>query len=90
MRLDRMTTKAQEAVREAIDLASRKGNPELYPEHLLRAIVDQDGWVVAAAGPGVGMAIADIDLARSRDKKLTEYVDLHADRRLDLYLECPR
>ena len=49
------------------------------------AIVDQDGWVVAAAGPGVGMAIADIDLARSRDKKLTEYVDLHADRRLDLY-----
>jgi 5-aminopentanamidase len=49
------------------------------------AIVDQDGWVLASAGPGVGMAVADVDLARSRDKKLTEYVDLLADRRLDLY-----
>lgn len=49
------------------------------------AIVDQDGWVVASAGPGVGMAVADVDLARSRDKKLTEYVDLLTDRRLDLY-----
>ena len=49
------------------------------------AIVDQDGWVVASVGPAVGTAIADIDLARSRDKKLTEHVDLLADRRLDLY-----
>ncbi|PRC44264.1 hydrolase, partial [Mycobacterium sp. ITM-2017-0098] len=49
------------------------------------AIVDQDGWVVASAGLGVTMAIADVDLARSRDKKLTEHVDLLADRRLDLY-----
>src|SRR5689334_12214235 len=47
MRLDRMTTKAQEAVRAAADLASRRGNPELYPEHLIRAIVDQEGGVGA-------------------------------------------
>mgnify|MGYP007088041199 FL=1 len=31
------------------------------------------------------MAVADVDLALSRDKKLTEHVDLLADRRLDLY-----
>src|SRR5262249_3827876 len=43
MRMDRMTTKAQEAVREAVDLASRRGNPELYPEHLIRAILSQEG-----------------------------------------------
>jgi len=43
MRPDRMTTKSQEAFRAAADLASRRGNPELYPEHLLYAIVDQDG-----------------------------------------------
>jgi predicted amidohydrolase len=49
------------------------------------AIVDQDGWVVASVGEGVGTAIADVDLALSRDKRLTEHVDLHADRRLDLY-----
>ena len=48
-------------------------------------IVDPDGWIAADAGPGVGTAVADIDLARTQDKKLTEHVDLLADRRLDLY-----
>ncbi len=49
------------------------------------AIVDPDGWVVASAGPGSTMAIADVDLATTHDKKLTELVDLLADRRIDLY-----
>jgi 5-aminopentanamidase len=49
------------------------------------AIVAPDGWVVATAGPEVGVAIADIDLTVTHDKSLTEYVDLLADRRLDLY-----
>jgi ATP-dependent Clp protease ATP-binding subunit ClpB len=40
-----MTTKAQEAVRDAADRASRLGNPELYPEHLLLAILEQEGGV---------------------------------------------
>ena len=40
MRMDRMTTKSQEALREAVDLASRRGNPELVPEHLLLAMLD--------------------------------------------------
>jgi ATP-dependent Clp protease ATP-binding subunit ClpB len=54
MRPDKMTTKAQEAVRAAADLASRRGNPELYPEHLLRAILEQEdgsgGTLVQLAG----------------------------------------
>ena len=45
MRIDRMTTKGQEAVRAAVDIASRRGNPELYPEHLLKAILEQEGGV---------------------------------------------
>jgi predicted amidohydrolase len=49
------------------------------------AIIDPDGWVVAAAGPGAAMAVADVDLAATHDKTLTEHVDLLADRRLDLY-----
>lgn len=49
------------------------------------SIVDANGWVVATSGPGTAMAIADVDLALSRDKTLTEYVDLLADRRIDLY-----
>ena len=49
------------------------------------AIIDPDGWVVAAAGPGTAMAVADVDLAATHDKTLTELVDLLADRRVDLY-----
>ncbi len=49
------------------------------------AIVNADGWVVAEAGPGEGMAIADVDLTLSRNKMLTEHVHLLDDRRLDLY-----
>ncbi len=43
MRPDRLTTKSHEAFREAIDLAARRGNPELVPEHLMRAMLAQDG-----------------------------------------------
>src|ERR1700709_1548921 len=42
MRPDRMTTKSQEAFRSASDLASRRGNPEIVPEHLILAMLEQD------------------------------------------------
>ena len=45
MRPDRMTTKSQEAFRSASDLASRRGNPEIVPEHLILAMLDQDEGV---------------------------------------------
>src|ERR1700733_661933 len=47
MRPDRMTTKSREAFQEAASRASRFGNPELQPEHLLAATLDQDGGVAA-------------------------------------------
>jgi predicted amidohydrolase len=49
------------------------------------AIIGPDGWVVADAGAGPGLAIADVDLSLTHDKTLTEYVDLLSDRRIDLY-----
>jgi len=58
MHPDRMTTKSQEAIRDALTLASRRGNPELYPEHLLAALLAQDGGV---AGPLVQKAGGDVD-----------------------------
>ena len=45
MRFDRMTNKSQEALRDALDRASRAGNPELVPEHLLAAILAQSEGV---------------------------------------------
>jgi ATP-dependent Clp protease ATP-binding subunit ClpB len=71
MRFDRMTTKAQEALRGAIDFATRRGNPELYPEHLLRELLVQDGGIVGpiltkAGGNPKGL-VADLE------KKIGEY-----------------
>ena len=42
MSIEQMTTKAQEAVRKAVDLASRKGNPEIHPEHVCLAVLEQE------------------------------------------------
>ncbi len=42
MDFNRLTVKAQEAVASAQELARRRGNPEVYPEHLLAALLDQE------------------------------------------------
>jgi ATP-dependent Clp protease ATP-binding subunit ClpB len=42
MDFNKLTLKAQEAVAAAQELARRSGNPELYPEHLLLALLDQE------------------------------------------------
>jgi ATP-dependent Clp protease ATP-binding subunit ClpB len=45
--MDRLTMKSQEALRAALDVASRRGNPELLPEHILHAALVQDGGIAA-------------------------------------------
>ena len=71
MRIDRMTTKAQESVRAAVDLASRRGNPELYPEHLVKAVLEQDGGV---GGPLLEKAGANPTACQSAlDAKIEGY-----------------
>src|SRR5437764_1939277 len=42
MDFNRLTVKSQEAVAAAQELARRFGNPELYPEHLVLALLDQE------------------------------------------------
>jgi ATP-dependent Clp protease ATP-binding subunit ClpB len=42
MDFTRLTTKSQEAISTAQDLARRRGNPEIVPEHLLLALLDQE------------------------------------------------
>jgi ATP-dependent Clp protease ATP-binding subunit ClpB len=48
MRFDRYTTKSREAVTDAGDRASRRGNPEVTPEHLAAALLAQEQGVVPA------------------------------------------
>ena len=42
MDFTKLTIKSQEAVAAAQELARRSGNPELYPEHLLLALLDHE------------------------------------------------
>ena len=47
-------------------------------------IIDEAGWVLATQTE-VGAASADVDLARARDKRLTDLCDALGDRRPELY-----
>ena len=49
MRMDQFTVKAQEAIAAAQTAAERADHPEVTPEHLLHALVTQEGGVVPAA-----------------------------------------
>ena len=42
MDFNKLTIKAQEAVAAAQELARRRANPEITPEHLLLALLDQE------------------------------------------------
>jgi ATP-dependent Clp protease ATP-binding subunit ClpB len=46
MRLDQFTVKAQEAIASAQTTAEKNDHPEVTTEHLLRALLDQEGGVV--------------------------------------------
>jgi ATP-dependent Clp protease ATP-binding subunit ClpB len=54
MRLDKFTQKAQEAVLEAQQLAQEHNHPAIEPEHLLLALVVQEGGVVPSLLKHIG------------------------------------
>src|SRR2546423_10671585 len=47
MNFNKLTVKAQEAMVEAQNLARGAGNPEVSPDHLLVALLRQEGGIVA-------------------------------------------
>jgi ATP-dependent Clp protease ATP-binding subunit ClpB len=67
MRLDRFTVKAQEALSTAQTEAEKADHPEVTPEHLLKALLEQEGGVVPAALGKLGADVrgieADVDRA---------------------------
>ena len=48
MRLDRITTKTREALNKAQQAAADRGNPEVYPEHLLLALLADSQGLASA------------------------------------------
>jgi ATP-dependent Clp protease ATP-binding subunit ClpB len=65
MRLDQFTIKAQEAITAAQTNAEKADNPEFTPEHLLQALLTQEGGVVPAAlakmGVPAGAIVQDVE-----------------------------
>lgn len=48
MRWEQFTEKARSAINDAAQMATARQNPEVTPEHLLLALIEQEGGVVAA------------------------------------------
>jgi ATP-dependent Clp protease ATP-binding subunit ClpB len=63
MDFNKLTVKSQEAIATAQELARRNGNPELYPEHLVLALLDQELPRELVADPDALRAHAEATLA---------------------------
>ena len=67
MRLDQFTVKAQEAILAAQTEAEKADHPEVTTEHLLKALLTQEGGVVPSAlgklGANTGAVQADVERA---------------------------
>src|SRR5919198_982664 len=63
MQADRFTVKSQEALAAAQRLAGARHNPEVVPQHLLLALLEQDGGIVV---PVLRRANADPERTRRR------------------------
>ena len=68
MRLDRLTSKTREALVASEQRATKAGHPELYPEHLLASLLEQQGGITA---PILQKAGANVDtIARELERRL--------------------
>ncbi len=55
MQLDKFTIKSQETIQTAQNIAQNNGNPEIQPEHLLKAILEQPEGVVVPVLQKIGI-----------------------------------
>ncbi len=60
MRMDKLTIKAQDAINSAQNIATEKNHVEIQPEHLLKALIEQDGGIFTAIAQKIGHSLSDI------------------------------
>ncbi len=91
MRMDQFTVKAQEALAGAQTDAEKNDHPEVTPEHLLKALLTQEGGVVPSAlgkmGANTGGLAADVDRALSSLPR-TQGAATHVSPKLDAVLKA--
>lgn len=69
MRFDKLTIKLQEGIQEAQRIAEKKGNQELHVEHLLLALLRDDGLVPKIINlAGGSLPLIEKDLEKEIDK----------------------
>jgi len=75
MKLDKFTFKAQEALQSAQRLAETYNHPQIEPEHLLKALVDQEGGIIPTILDRLGVnskiISSDLDEILEKFPKLT-------------------
>jgi len=67
MDINRFTEKAQEAVRGSQTLATRYGNQQVEVEHLLHALLDQQGGLVPSILTRAGVNLEPLKESVERD-----------------------
>jgi ATP-dependent Clp protease ATP-binding subunit ClpB len=91
VRFDKLTLKGQEALQSAQSHAQEKGNPQIAPEHLLWALIDQKDGVVLPALQKLGVNLPAVarDLADAVAKlpKVQGQSELHMSPSLGRILE---
>jgi ATP-dependent Clp protease ATP-binding subunit ClpB len=85
--LDKLTVKSQEALQDAIRLASERGHSQVEPEHLLSALLRQDGGVAGELLDRVGVPasrlLGEAETLLSRLPKVTGAVSRGLSPRLE-------
>ncbi|MGB9432881.1 MAG: Clp protease N-terminal domain-containing protein, partial [Candidatus Acidiferrum sp.] len=91
LRFDKMTVKAQEALQQAQEIASRHENQSVEPIHLLQALVEQQDGVVpsllARLGIRAEMLAQDNEREIGRLPKVQGFAQQHLGRALNDVLE---
>ncbi|MBI5481302.1 MAG: AAA family ATPase, partial [Deltaproteobacteria bacterium] len=92
IRLDKLTLKSREGLQAAEALCARAGNPEIMPDHILLALLQQEGGLLA---PLIGKVGADPKaIAAALERNLEGYpraeghLDVGLSRRARDYLEA--
>ncbi len=57
MRMDRLTIKAQDILSSAQNIATERNSVEIQPEHLLKAVVDQQGGLFSTLAQKMGIHV---------------------------------
>jgi len=58
--MDKMTLKTQNAVYDAQNIATEYNHPDIHPEHLLKALVEQDGGIFTPMAQKLGVVPQEI------------------------------